>query len=208
MTLSAIAKGLGRIHLAYLTLLPGVASLFLLPLLRPSDFWIWMIFLFGTGIVGMYLSFIVSEVPVSGRVFPNLLLLLDAPILIFLHFLFGISFPQLLLELVLIELAAMLLPFFYFALAHPMSSLQKRFLGLVFTGSLLLGTVYLLFLINAAFGPVDIIHGATILGIILVSAVMHHKTQPVDQVKRDGTVIIGMGTMFWILSLFLGAAFG
>ncbi len=206
--MNEIAKGLGRIHLAYLMLLPGVASLFLLPILDLSDFWIWMIFLFGTGIVGMYLSFIVSEVPISDRILPNLLLLLDAPILIFIHFLFGVSFPQLLLELVLIELVAMLIPFFYFALAHPNFSWQKRFFGLLFTGSLLGGTAWILFLINAAFGAIDVIHALTILGIILVSAVMHHRSRSVNRLKQGGIIIIGIGTMFWIVSFFLGAVFG
>ena len=207
MKRDAIAKLLGRIHIAYLTLLPGLASFFLLPVLDLSDIWIWMIFLLGTGVVGMYMLFIVNNVPVPDRILPNILLLLDAPILIFLHFFFAITIPQLLLELVLIELAAMLLPFFYFALAHPSFSWKKRFLGLIFFGSLLGGTIALLFLINVAFGAVDIIHAGTILGIILISAIMHHKTRHVDPVEREGTLVIGLGVMFWILSLFLGAAF-
>ena len=206
MNTQKLAEFIGNVHLAYLTLLPAAAGLFLINILQPSTFWIWMIFILGTGIVGMYLLFTVSRVQISNRISSNLLLLLDAPVLVFIHLFLSVSCPQLLLELVLIEMSAMLLPFAFLALTQS-AHMTKRILSLIFIGGLFAGTMLVLLLISRFFGAIDLVHFGGLAIAIVISTALNHRAQQSVRPHSNETLIIALGTMAWMLAFFLGAAF-
>lgn len=196
---------LGKFYLFYLGILPVLATFAIVHAngLR----WPMLIFLGGTGAVGVYLAATYSYTRLPDKVFPLLIMLLDGPLFVILSLRDGLNPLAFAIEGYLLDGTAIWISILVLAFISPLPTRDQRFWSIVFmiiavAVNMALFWPYLQQFIGENWGHL-IWLGVGFIEAAIASFMLVSK----DAVARsgDGSILyIGLLVMLWVVALFLG----
>lgn len=197
-----IANGIGWLYLIYIAIIPSVATLFLLDRVDLTDLQAWPIFIFGIGLVGIHSAATGSYSALSTKIWRNLLLLLDAPILVGITVFMGHALSDAFIQLAFIELIPLIVALNAVVLISPIPTAKQRLISMIAVVPLLLifGWIFLWYVsmyseqVNPWF-----LYGAMIQGVLTQAYFLAR-----DHVERDSAALVGVGVTLWMASFILG----
>jgi len=200
-----LIQRLGKFYLFYLGILPILATFAIV--LANGLRWPMLIFMGGTGAVGVYLAATYSYTRLPDKVFPLLVMLLDGPLFVTLLLRDGLNPLAFAIEGYLIDGSAIWVSILILAFISPLPTRGQRFWSIVFMiiavgVNIVLFWPYLQLFVGEDWGHlIWLVVGfteAVIASFVLVSK---------DDVVRsgDGSILyIGLLVMLWVVALFLG----
>lgn len=197
------ADRIGRWYLIYLALLPAVGTVALVGFLKITVNP--LVFLcVGTAGVGIYLAMTGSYTKLSRNPWRNLLMFLDGPIWAIGTLAVGGSLATVVVNDILIEISAGLLGLFAVVLTSYKPSRDQRIASIFAVGIPLLGAGWLLYL----YGRDHLVDGPWTLVVLAAAVVqgafLQFRLANADEVHQDAEILILIGIIAWLASLFLG----
>lgn len=198
------ARVIGDIYLGYLVLLPAIGTFVLLAVLKvpvvPLIF-----FLAGTAAVGLYLAVTVSYTPVSKSAWKNLLRLIDTPSIIVVSALLGgLPVAQSIVEIVLIEVMAVVAGIFALSGVSDKPTKEQRRLSLIVVGLPLAALIALFWSYLSRFVAGDAIHTVVLFGAIIQASAIQFGRADEDHVRRPAEWFIVAGILIWLAAFIAG----
>lgn len=211
MFLSAVMRQrllriVGYGYLAYLGLLPALATFTLLAVYGPPS-WFFLLFLGGIIAVSVYLAYIASYTVIPGSLLRALLLLLDGPFFVLVSLGQGINLFSFAVEGYLIDGTAVWIGIFLLALHSPLPTRGQRIFSLLFMLVALVVTSLIAwpYVRDVLWGQWLRI-GWLLLGLI-ETVYVSYRTLREDNVLRDIDFSMSYILIFlfaWLICLFIG----